>query len=76
MERGVDFADAGAVFAGHHFIGEHTRHEYGEVRFITVGLLIGCIVVIVWTPHGEARRIIFMRKANERKQAQYRSRLG
>ena len=76
FELGVDFADAGAVFAGHHFTGEDTRQEYGEVRFITVGLLIGRMVVIVWTPRGEARRIISMRKANEREQVQYRSRLG
>lgn len=76
IERGVDFADAAAVFAGHHFTGEDTRQDYGEVRFITVGLLIGRMVVIVWTPRGEVRRIISMRKANEREQAQYRSRLG
>ena len=25
IERGVDFADAAAVFAGHHFTGEDTR---------------------------------------------------
>ncbi|WP_082457644.1 BrnT family toxin [Pseudomonas sp. Leaf48] len=76
LERGVDFADAAAVFAGHHFTAEDTRQEYGEVRFITVGLLIGRMVVMVWTPRGEARRIISMRKANEREQTQYRSRLG
>ena len=39
IERGVDFADAAAVLAGHHFTGEDTRQDYGEVRFITVGLL-------------------------------------
>jgi uncharacterized DUF497 family protein len=38
--------------------------------------LIGRMVVMVWTPRGEARRIISMRKANEREQTQYRSRLG
>jgi hypothetical protein len=75
-ERGVDFADAATIFAGHHFTGEDTRQDYGEVRFITIGLLIGRMVVIVWTLRGEARRIISMRKANEREKTQYRSRLA
>jgi uncharacterized DUF497 family protein len=33
------------------------------------------VVVIVWTPRGEARRIISMRKANEREQSRYARRL-
>lgn len=38
-ERGLDFADAATVFAGHHFTIEDTRNDYGEPRFITVGFL-------------------------------------
>jgi uncharacterized DUF497 family protein len=34
------------------------------------------MVVMVWTPRGEARRIISMRKANEREQARHAQRLG
>ncbi|YCA04556.1 BrnT family toxin [Pseudomonas sp. AK106] len=34
------------------------------------------MVVLVWTPRGAARRIISMRKANEREQTLYRHRLG
>jgi uncharacterized DUF497 family protein len=29
------------------------------------------LVVVVWTPRGEVRRIISMRKANEREKALY-----
>ena len=76
IERELDFADAEAVFAGHHFIAEDLRHPYGEVRFISIGLLQGRMVVLVWTPRGEVRRIISMRKANEREQALYAHRLG
>jgi len=76
VERGVDFADAGRVFSGHHFTAEDDRTDYGEVRLITVGLLHGRMVVIVWTPRGAARRIISMRKANEREQNLYRHHLG
>lgn len=34
------------------------------------------MVVMVWTPRGEVRRIISMRKANEREQTRYAYWLG
>lgn len=75
-ERGIDFMDAALVFEGRHFTLADDRREYGEARFVTVGLLHERMVVMVWTPRGEARRIISMRKANEREQDRYRHRLG
>jgi uncharacterized DUF497 family protein len=74
-ERGLDFARAAEVFAGRHFTVEDVREDYGESRCITVGKLDGRMVVMVWTPRGEARRIISMRKANDREQARYAHRL-
>jgi uncharacterized DUF497 family protein len=47
------------------------RVEYGEDRFQTVGLLEGRMVMIVWTPRGDARHVISMRKCNDREQARY-----
>ncbi|SPC11592.1 hypothetical protein CT19431_40291 [Cupriavidus taiwanensis] len=47
------------------------RERYSEPRYITVGMLDGRMVVMVWTTRGKARRIISMRKANEREQARY-----
>lgn len=76
IEPGLDFARAAEVFAGHHFTAEDLRENYGERRYITVGKLDGRMVVMVWTPRGEARRIISMRKANEREQKRYAARLG
>ncbi|RKJ96629.1 BrnT family toxin [Alicycliphilus denitrificans] len=70
-ERGLDFARAGEVFAGRHFTGQDMRQDYVEDRFITVGLLDARLVVLVWTPRGEVRRIISMRKANDREKALY-----
>ncbi len=70
-ERGLDFARSGEVFAGTHFTGQDTRQEYAEDRFITVGLLDERLVVLVWTPRGEVRRIISMRKTNDREKAFY-----
>jgi uncharacterized DUF497 family protein len=75
-ERGLDFARAGEVFAGKHFTAQDMREDYCEPRYITAGQLDGRMVVMVWTPRGEARRIISMRKANEREQARHAQRLG
>lgn len=74
--RGLDFADAGAVFAGQTLDFPDERCAYGETRIVTVGWLAGRMVVVVWTPRDGARRIISMRKANEREQARFGQRLG
>ena len=74
-ERGLDFARAVEIFKGHHFTGEDSREDYNETRYITVGKLDDRMVVMTWTPRGEARRIISMRKANEREQTRYRNKL-
>jgi uncharacterized DUF497 family protein len=75
-ERGLDFADAPLIFANRHLTKEDDRQAYGESRYITVGLLNERLVVLIWTPRGAARRIISMRKANEREQKLYRHHLG
>jgi uncharacterized DUF497 family protein len=74
--RGLDMADAGDVFDGKHMTFPDIRFEYGEDRFITVGYLAGRMVVLAWTLRGENRRIISMRKANEREQKKFGPRLG
>jgi len=68
-ERGLDFARAIEVFQGVHFTAQDARFQYLEDRFITAGWLDARLVVLVWTPRGEARRIISMRKGNEREKA-------
>ncbi len=75
-ERGLDFAEAEAVFAGPTYSAEDTREDYGEVRIITVGLLVNRMVIVGWTPRGVDRHVFSMRKANGREQARYRQRLG
>ena len=70
-ERGLDFAQAGAIFAGHHFTREDRRQAYSERGFVTAGRLDGRLVVLVWTQRADETRIISMRKANEREQAAY-----
>ena len=66
IERGLDFARAREIFEGLTITMPDQRQEYGEARFLTAGWLDERIVIVVWTPRGLARRIISMRKANER----------
>ena len=70
-DRGLDFAEAEDVFAGPVLEDEDRRIDYGETRIVTVGHLGGRMVIVVWTPRGEARHVISMRKANEREKARY-----
>ncbi len=74
--RRVDFLDAERVFAGLTYTIADRRFPYPEQRSITVGLLSGRMMIVVWTPTQDGRRIISMRKANAREQARYSHRLG
>lgn len=73
--RGRDMARATEIFSGPTLTVEDDRQDYGEMRYITVGLLDDRMVVMVWTRRGETRRIISLRKANDREQDAYRHRL-
>lgn len=70
--RGLDMADAAEIFTDAILTVADTRLDYGEDRFMTVGYLDGRMVVVVWTMRGTSRRIISLRKANEREQDAYR----
>ena len=75
-ERDLDFADTPAVFGGRTFTIRDDRRDYSEARWITVGLLRGRMMVIVWTPRIGARHIISFRKANDREEKKYKDLLG
>jgi uncharacterized protein len=76
LERGLDMALAGDVFEGPHTTFEDNRRNYGEVRFVTFGRIGERLVFVAWTQRGVTRRIISMRKANEREQERYGWKLG
>jgi uncharacterized protein len=75
LERWLDLADAGKIFDGIYFVAPDDRFDYGEDRFFTVGTLDHRVVVIVWTPRNDARRIISMRYANDREIKRYEKHL-
>jgi uncharacterized DUF497 family protein len=69
--RGLDFEDAPEVFAGFHLTAPDLRRDYGEDRWISVGMLGERVVVLVWTDRAERRRIISMRKADKDERQTY-----
>ncbi len=69
--RGLDMARAADMFSGATLTIDDDRRDYGEARFITIGFLDDAMVVLVWTPRGNALRVISMRKANERERRLY-----
>ena len=64
-KHGLDFADARQVFNGPMLAHLDTRQDYGEDRWIGIGIIRGRVVVVVYAEqdNGETIRIISMRKA-------------
>ena len=76
MSRDIDFLDAEHVFAGRTLTVQDTRRVYGEPRFQTVGFLSGRMVMVVWTPRGNARHVMSMRKCNAKERKTYSQRFA
>lgn len=62
-KHGIDFADAEDIFAGYTVTAEDVREAYGELRFLTLGLLHGEVVSVAHTPREDDDHIISIRKA-------------
>ena len=75
-KHGLDFEYAGRVFAGLTLTVPDEREDYGEDRYQTIGVLDDEVVMVVWTPRGEDRRVISMRKCNAREKALFQARLA
>ncbi|HOU40931.1 MAG TPA: BrnT family toxin [Promineifilum sp.] len=67
-KRGLDFADAEKIFNGPTFTFEDDRRDYGERRWVTLGLLREKVVVIVHTETEDEIRVISMREAEANEQ--------
>ena len=75
QERGLDFKDTKQVFAGQTFSRPDDRFNYGEDRVVTAGYLGSRMVVIVWTPRGDARHIISMRYCHADEEKNWREQM-
>jgi uncharacterized DUF497 family protein len=75
-ERSLDFADANTVFDGEVYELEDDRFDYGETRYQTIGRLQNEIIMVVWTPREDRRRIISMRVCDESERRRYTAALA
>lgn len=69
----IDFAavEKEEIFAGETVTRVDDRFEYGESRFITLGLLKGEVVAIIHTESDEVVRLISVRKASKNEESIY-----
>jgi uncharacterized DUF497 family protein len=71
-KHGLDFADAWEIFSGAVLVALDDREDYGEDRWIGIGLLRSRTVVVLYTERGEdSLRIISLRKALTYERIQY-----
>jgi len=80
-KHGLDFADAWEIFVAPILTVLDDREDYGEDRWIGIGLLKSRVVVVIYTERGEDNiRIISLRKALTHERLRYeqavRDRLG
>jgi uncharacterized DUF497 family protein len=79
-KHGLSFADAAQIFDGPMLVNLDTRRDYGEDRWIGIGLTRGRVVVIAYTEREDdeqAVRVISMRKAlNHERERYYRRVFG
>lgn len=71
IKHGLDFRDAAQVFQGTTLTSEDNRRDYGEPRFISLGMLEDIAVVIVYTRRFDKIRIISMRRAKTKERKLY-----
>lgn len=65
-KHGVDFSAAERMGWSDGVTTPDNRRDYGEARFVTLGMIDGRLHICAWTPRGDRVRIISLRKANER----------
>ena len=66
--HGIDFIDAPRVFEGPTFTFEDDRFDYGEARYVAIGVIGKRLHVVVFADRHGVTRIISLRKANKREQ--------
>jgi uncharacterized DUF497 family protein len=70
-KHGIDFADIAPVFASRMLVSVDTRQDYGETRYVGIGMVNGREVTVVWAEHRNVRWIISARRAHAKERQQY-----
>ncbi|NJD55489.1 MAG: BrnT family toxin [Nitrospirae bacterium] len=72
-KHGIDFADAWQLFEHPLFVRHDDRYDYGEDRYIGLGMLKNMMVVFAAfvEKDGDSIRVISMRKAKKHERQKY-----
>ncbi|MGB7127095.1 MAG: BrnT family toxin [Methylovirgula sp.] len=70
-KHGVSLALAEVLFAGPHVSMKNDRFDYGEVRQVAFGYIQDRLFVCVYADREAERRVISLRKANQREVNRY-----
>ena len=69
--HGIDFAGVADAFGYAPYTKEDDRYDYGESRYLTLGLLRGRVVAIVHTETETVIRLISARWASKHEEIEY-----
>jgi uncharacterized DUF497 family protein len=73
-KHGVDFAEAEAMFRHALLVRPDTREDYGEERWIAIGMIQNRVAFVAFAEGpDDAIRIISLRKANHEERQEYES---
>ena len=70
-KHGIDFADVWQIYDYDTVMDFDDRFDYGEIRYLTFGILRGSVIVIAHTIVDGIFRIISARKAEKYEQEIY-----
>jgi uncharacterized DUF497 family protein len=70
-ERAIDFKDLIPLFSG--IRTERPSDKGGEFRWVTVGMLNGKLIAVIYTRRGDILRIITARRARKNEERTYHS---
>jgi uncharacterized DUF497 family protein len=71
QRHGIDFADVYRVFELDRYLFPDDRFDYGEQRWVSLGLLFGEVVAVTHTETDDVIRYISVRKAEKDEQEIY-----
>ena len=75
-KHGFDFVDAAEMFQGDTVTVPDDREDYGERRFVSIGLGKAVVVVVSHTELDDVIRILSMRKATKNEENCYFEQVG
>jgi uncharacterized DUF497 family protein len=67
----IDFADAISIFEGVVYTVPDDRKDYGESRFISIGLMSEIEITVVYAVRSGVFRIISARRAHPKERGRY-----